>query len=71
MNGGNEKSQLIDNIIDSFERSCAKGAEYYREAAEDGDPAAQNAYGWCFIVGNGVNKDFYEAVRWFRSAAKQ
>ena len=42
-----------------------------RQAANQGDAAAQNSLGFMYANGEGVPKDDAEAVRWFRLAADQ
>ena len=49
----------------------AEAVRYYREAAEQGNAAAQNKLGFCYNHGNGVNQSYAEAVKWYRKAAKQ
>ena len=39
--------------------------------AKQGDPIAQNELGSCYYKGNYVEKDYYEAIRWFRAASNQ
>lgn len=42
-----------------------------RANAEQGDAAAQFNLGYCYDEGQGVAKDYAEAVKWFRKAAEQ
>ena len=42
----------------------------YREAAEQGDAAAQNRLGDCYYRGKGVKKDWKEAAHWYDRAAE-
>jgi hypothetical protein len=42
-----------------------------RQMAENGDPAAENAFGLRYATGDGVKLDESEAVRWFTRAAEQ
>ena len=44
---------------------------WYRLAAEQGLPAAQNSLGLRYSIGRGVPHDYKEAVRWWRLAAEQ
>ncbi|SPE63289.1 hypothetical protein SBV1_960014 [Verrucomicrobia bacterium] len=44
--------------------------EEMRQAAEQGDPAAQCYFGICYQNGQGVQQDYAEAVKWFRRAAE-
>jgi hypothetical protein len=43
---------------------------WYREAAEKGDGVAQDMLGRMHLKGDGVPKDYAQAVRWFRKAAE-
>lgn len=45
--------------------------EKVRQQAEQGDAMAQNSLGWKFRLGEGVEKDEFEAVYWYRKAANQ
>ena len=40
-------------------------------AAEQGLAIAQDHLGWMYANGEGVRKDFKEAMRWYRMAAEQ
>ena len=42
-----------------------------RKSAEQGNAQAQYNLGVCYAKGNGVTKDYAEAVKWFRKAAVQ
>jgi Sel1 repeat len=44
---------------------------WYREAAENGHPKAQNNLGAMFVDGKGVSQDYHSAAAWFRKAAAQ
>ena len=43
----------------------------YKAKAEKGDAKAQSNLGVCYMKGEGVEKDFKEAAKWFRKAADQ
>lgn len=43
----------------------------YRDAAEQGNAAAQRAFGWCCEFGKGVTLSFDDAVKWYRKSAEQ
>lgn len=45
--------------------------ETIRLRAEQGDAEAQNELGMMYVRGEGVNKQLFEASRWFRKAAEQ
>ncbi len=60
----NAQSSLYSNERDRY------FTEIYN-AAEQGDAQAQLNLGVCYWNGNGVAKDYAEAVKWFRKAAEQ
>ena len=45
-------------------------AHYFRQAAAMGDPAAMYRLGWRYRLGQGVEHDREEGLRWWRRAAK-
>ena len=49
----------------------AEAIKWYRKAAEQGYPAAQNDLGWMYQNGKGVPQNDVEAVRWYQKAAQQ
>jgi len=48
-----------------------EAAKWFREAAEQGDPAAQFNLGVLYETGQGVAQNFAEAVKWYHEAAEQ
>jgi uncharacterized protein len=44
---------------------------WFRRAADQGDPLGQNALGFMYASGQGVQKDPAQAVKWYRKAAEQ
>src|SRR6202040_3896572 len=46
-----------------------QAARWYRKAADQGDPDAQNNLGTFYLLGHGVARSDAEAVRWFQRAA--
>ena len=42
-----------------------------RKAAEQGNADAQAELGWCYVEGNGVQRDHIEAFKWFCKAVEQ
>ena len=44
--------------------------ELYSDA-QQGDVVAQFSLGWCYKYGEGVKKDYVQAVNWYRKAAEQ
>ena len=49
----------------------AQTIDELKTRAANGDAAAQNNLGLCYAEGEGVTKDYAEAVRWWRKAAEQ
>lgn len=45
--------------------------KWYRKAADQGQPEAQNALGYLYQTGRGVPQDVNEAVKWYRKSADQ
>ncbi len=52
-------------------KADARRVQIVREAAEEGDPAAQNKLGVFYEIGASVEQNDAEAVKWFRLAANQ
>lgn len=50
-------------------KNAATAAHWYRAAADQGDPAAQNQLGFLYLTGVGVQPDDAEAFKWFARAA--
>jgi hypothetical protein len=50
---------------------AALAAQWYRSAANQGDPVAQTRLGWLYREGNGVGRDHEQARLWFTQAALQ
>jgi hypothetical protein len=48
-----------------------ESAKWFRRAAEQGHPIAENAIGYMYWRGEGVSRDYRQAVDWFRKAAEQ
>lgn len=57
---GNSNPQPVSNPVEKFKAT--------RQAALNGNPAAQNNLGLMYRNGNGVRADFTEAAKWFRKA---
>lgn len=47
-----------------------KAAQYFRIAAEKGDPVAQGALGQLYSDGQGVEKDVFQGFKWYLKAAE-
>lgn len=54
-----------------MEKNNAEALKWYRKAAEQNEPNAENNLGLCYFNGQGVEKDYAEASTWFRKAAAQ
>ena len=50
---------------------AVESEEAIQERAELGDVEAQNSLGAMYSKGEGVPKDYTEAVKWYRKAAEQ
>lgn len=50
-------------------KDASTAAHWYRTAADQGDPAAQNELGFLYLTGVGVQADDTEAFKWFARAA--
>ncbi len=53
------------------EQNYPKAVDYYFQAADLGNVAAQVALGHCYLTGTGIEPDYSEAVVWFTKAANQ
>jgi TonB family protein len=53
------------------DRDPSQAAEWFRKAAEQGNPRAQNSLGVLYHGGHGVPKDFNQAFGWYKKAAAQ
>ena len=63
------KSMLLLGEVSEGKHDYANARKWYREAADLGNPQAQNDLGWLYRTGTGVETNFVEAVRLFREAA--
>jgi TPR repeat protein len=65
-------AHVLDEGYQAFKaKDYKKAAELMRPLAEKGDPYAQDALGFLYMGGLGVQQDFSEAARWFRKAAER
>jgi len=48
-----------------------QAADWYRKAAEQGDPLAQWLLGRLYFVGSGLSRDYSAAQKWLTPSAKQ
>ena len=67
-NGYAEAQNKVANGL-SGEGKFAEAAEWYRKAAEQGDPASQIGLSDCYWDGKGVRQDYCQAYAWARLAA--
>jgi TPR repeat protein len=50
-------------------KDLAQSAYWFRQAADQGNPAAQVYLGYMYTVGMGVSRDTTQAIGWYRRAA--
>lgn len=70
--GGNETCFQLAEIYSNIDsvKDARKAAEYYLIAAQNSHPGAQNALGYLYENGDGVEKDINEAAKWYLEGAK-
>jgi TPR repeat protein len=61
---------LLGDILDKSEQD-AEAVEFYRKAAEQGDPGGQYGLSRMLASGEGVARDPQQALVWLRKAAEQ
>ena len=62
--------ELYQEGLEAYDNSDYETAfSYFRQAAEQGHTNAEYEVGMCYLDGDGVNEDEYEAAKWFRKAA--
>ena len=67
-----EAQDEYDLGVQAFDaKQYEAAAEHYRKAAELGHSGGQNALGYCYYYGLGVERDYEKAVEWYRKAAEQ
>ena len=64
---------LLGTISSVYGGDCFEDIDFddCREKAEQGDVVAQGVLGVLYAKGQGVSKDYKEAVKWYRLAAEQ
>jgi uncharacterized protein len=62
-------AELLEWHGPQTEESLKEAASFYKLAAEQGDPAAQNNLGVCYRHGKGVPRDMEMAIKYFRWSA--
>jgi TPR repeat protein len=53
------------------QQNLAEAAKWFRRAAEQGHPIAENTIGYMYCRGEGVGRDYRQAVEWLQKAAEQ
>ena len=67
-----EAQDEYDLGVQAFDaRQYEASVEHYRKAAELGHSGGQNALGYCYYYGLGVERDYEKAVEWYRKSAEQ
>ena len=62
---------LEDGAAADSRGNYSDAVRWYRQAADQGDPKAQNSLGAMYYNGRGVTQSYDEAVKWYRLAAAQ
>ena len=57
--------------LTSVPQDYAEAARWYRKAAEQGDPIAQQNLGYMYLYGQGVQQDYIHAYMWLNLSATQ
>ena len=66
-----ELEELVRRLCEGSAIQENNKMENFRIAAEHGDADAQYKLGFCYYHGNGVPKNYKEAVKWFGKSAEQ
>ena len=66
-----KKIILVLFVFFVYLTSTAVDINALKKSAEQGEAKAQYNLGVCYYNGNGVEKDYQEAVKWYRKAAEQ
>jgi TPR repeat protein len=57
--------------IKPYRKNPQKCFEFAKQAAEGGDPAGWFRLGWAYFRGEGADKDFVAALKWWQRLAEQ
>jgi TPR repeat protein len=68
---GDSFSQIRLAMEYESRRDFTQAAKWYRQAADHGEPHAQNALAYLYQLGLGVPQSYEEAVKWYRRSAEQ
>jgi TPR repeat protein len=75
LNPNHSKLQYVLGVLlesgQGVPQDYEQAAEWYRKAAEQGDPDAQYSLGWLYMAGQGAPQDYAQAAGWFRKSAEQ
>ena len=67
-----ETTSITDQAVAFYDAEDYDNAvPLLQEAANQGDPVAQNKLGNCYIYGWGVEQDYEEGLKWYHLAADQ
>ena len=67
-----ETASITDQAVALYDAEDYDNAvPLLQEAADQGDPVAQNKLGNCYIYGWGVEQDYEEGLKWYHLAADQ
>ncbi len=66
-----ERASALRRDRDKSQSKQAEAARLYEAAAKQGHAGAQNAMGWLFAEGEGVEQDHVQSAEWFLKAARQ
>jgi TPR repeat protein len=70
--GQESAKEWYDKGVEYYKnRNYTQAVQCWREAAEQGNAAAQSDLGSCYYRGYGVAKDYVQAAQWWSKAAEQ
>ncbi len=61
---------MLSNGLGSDKPNLPEAANWFRRAADQGDPRAMFALGECYLLSNGVTRDPVKAMEWLHKAAE-
>ncbi len=67
------KSYTLNNVANVYyygKKDYASAVEFYKKAAELGNPASMNSLGVCYGFAKGVEKDPQKSLEWYTKAAE-